>query len=210
MLSVSSIGSASGAADYYGKDDYYVTGEADTPGLEWGGKGAAKMGLQGKAEGADFKQVLQGTHPAFKDADKAPGGPDGKHRAGWDLTFSAPKSVSLAILVGGDRRLDAVHDKAVDRAMAYAEKHFAITRVRDQGKIREVNTGNLVYAKTVHGTSRQGDPQRHTHVVVANATVEPQTGKVRALETLQLFRHRQLVGRIYQAELAKGAIAPRL
>lgn len=206
MLSVSSIGSASGAADYYGKDDYYVTGEADTPGLEWGGKGAAKMGLQGKAEGADFKQVLQGTHPAFKDADKAPGGPDGKHRAGWDLTFSAPKSVSLAILVGGDRRLDAAHDKAVDRAMAYAEKHFAITRVRDQGKIREVNTGNLVYAKTVHGTSRQGDPQRHTHVVVANATVEPQTGKVRALETLQLFRHRQLVGRIYQAELAKGAM----
>ena len=49
MLSVSSIGSSSGAAEYYGKDDYYVTGEADTPGLEWGGKGAAKIGLEGKA-----------------------------------------------------------------------------------------------------------------------------------------------------------------
>tara|TARA_R110002124_G_scaffold270042_3_gene438145 strand:+ start:5746 stop:8931 length:3186 start_codon:yes stop_codon:yes gene_type:complete len=206
MLSVSSIGSSSGAAEYYGKDDYYVTGEADTPGLEWGGKGSAKIGLQGKAEGSDFKQVLQGTHPAFKDGDKTPGGADPKHRAGWDLTFSAPKSVSLAILVGGDRRLDIAHNKAVDRAMAYAEKHFAITRVRDQGKIREVNTGNLVYAKTVHGTSRQGDPQRHTHVVVANATVEPSTGKVRALESYQLFKHIQLVGRIYRAELAQEAM----
>jgi len=207
MLSVSSIGSSSGAAEYYGKDDYYVTGEADTPGLEWGGKGAAKIGLAGKAEGTDFKKVLQGTHPAFKDGDKTPGGADPKHRAGWDLTFSAPKSVSLAILVGGDRRLDVAHNKAVDRAMTYAEKHFAITRVRDQGKIREVNTGNLVYAKTVHGTSRQGDPQRHTHVVVANATVEPSTGKVRALESYQLFKHIQLVGRIYRAELAKEALA---
>ena len=207
MLSVSSIGSSSGAAEYYGKDDYYVTGEADTPGLEWGGKGAAKIGLEGKAEGADFKKVLQGTHPAFKDGDKTPAGADPKHRAGWDLTFSAPKSVSLAILVGGDRRLDVAHNKAVDRAMVYAEKHFAITRVRDQGKIREVNTGNLVYAKTVHGTSRQGDPQRHTHVVVANATVEPSTGKVRALESYQLFKHIQLVGRIYRAELAKEALA---
>jgi hypothetical protein len=91
-----------------------VTGEADTPGLEWGGKGAAKIGLEGKAEGTDFKKVLQGTHPAFKDGDKTPAGADTKHRAGWDLTFSAPKSVSLAILVGGDRRLDrALHRRLV-------------------------------------------------------------------------------------------------
>lgn len=206
MLSVSSIGSASGAADYYGKDDYYVTGEADTPGLEWGGKGAEKVGLTGKASPDDFKAVLEGKHEAFKDPERPDAQADNKHRAGWDLTFSAPKSVSLAILVGKDDRLDKAHDKAVNTAMAYAEKHFAITRVRDQGKIKEVQTGNLLYAQTVHGTSRAGDPQRHTHVVIANATVEPSTGKVRALETLQLFKHSNLVGRIYQAELAKEAI----
>ncbi|PSJ20548.1 conjugative relaxase, partial [Halomonas sp. ND22Bw] len=187
-------------------DDYYVTGEADTPGLEWGGKGAEKVGLTGKARPEDFKAVLEGKHEAFKDPERPDAQADGKHRAGWDLTFSAPKSVSLAILVGKDDRLDKAHDKAVNTAMAYAEKHFAITRVRDQGKIKEVQTGNLLYAQTVHGTSRAGDPQRHTHVIVANATVEPSTGKVRALETLQMFKHSQLLGRIYRAELAKEAI----
>lgn len=206
MLSVSSIGSASGAADYYGKDDYYVTGEADTPGLEWGGKGAEKVGLTGKASPWDFKAILEGNHEVFKGPGRPEAQADRNHRAGWDLTFSAPKSVSLAILVGKDDRLDKAHDKAVNTAMAYAEKHFAITRVRDQGKIKEVQTGNLLYAQTIHGTSRSGDPQRHTHVVIANATVETSTGRVRALETLQLFKHSNLVGRIYQAELAKEAI----
>lgn len=240
MLSVSSIGNASGAASYYGKDDYYVTGEADAPGLTWGGGGAEMLGLSGRAEAADFKAILNGAHPRLHTevgAEKGDGasgatssqeakggkstptekgrpstghqldtGRGDKHRAGWDLTFSAPKSISIAILVGGDKRLDAAHDRAVAAAMDYAERHFAITRARDNGRIRQVDTGNLVYAQTVHGTSREGDPQRHTHVVVANATVERETGKVRALESLELFKHRELLGRIYQQELAKGAI----
>ena len=211
MLSVSTIGSSSGAASYYGKDDYYVTGEADSPGLEWGGKGSAALGLNGKAEPKDFKEILDGSHPVFVDQRPESLNPqptnDPKHKPGWDLTFSAPKSVSLAILVGGDQRLDNAHDRAVQRAVDYAEQHFAITRVRDKGKVVEVKTGNLVYAKTVHGTSRSGDPQRHTHVVVANATLEPKTGKVRALESLQIFKHTKLLGRVYRAELAKEALA---
>jgi len=211
MLSVSTIGSSSGAASYYGKDDYYVTGEADGPGLKWGGKGSASLGLSGKAEPKDFKEILDGSHPVFV-APKPQGSQpqasnEPKHKPGWDLTFSAPKSVSLAILIGGDTRLDLAHDKAVQRAMDYAEQHFAITRVREKGKVVEVKTGNLVYAKTVHGTSRSGDPQRHTHVVVANATLEPKAGKVRALESLQIFKHTKLLGRIYRAELAKEALA---
>jgi conjugative relaxase-like TrwC/TraI family protein len=211
MLSVTTIGSSSGAASYYGKDDYYVTGEADGPGLEWGGKGSTALGLGGKAEPKDFKEILDGSHPVFVDAkpegspSEPPKGP--KHKPGWDLTFSAPKSVSLAILVGGDTRLDLAHDKAVQKAMDYAEQHFAVTRVREKGKVAEVKTGNLVYAKIVHGTSRSGDPQRHTHVVVANATLEPKTGKVRALESLQIFKHTKLIGRVYRAELAKEALA---
>jgi conjugative relaxase-like TrwC/TraI family protein len=211
MLSVSTIGSSSGAASYYGKDDYYVTGEADGPGLQWGGKGSASLGLRGTAEPKDLREILDGSHPVFIETK-----PDGsqpqpanqpKHKPGWDLTFSAPKSVSLAILVGGDTRLDLAHDRAVQRAMDYAERHFAITRVRQKGKAAEVKTGNLVYAKTMHGTSRSGDPQRHTHVVVANATVEPKSGKVRALESLQIFKHTKLLGRVYRAELAKEALA---
>lgn len=68
--------------------------------------------------------------------------------------------MSLAILVGGDQRLDQAHDRAVDRAMAYVEKHFAVTRQRRNGSIEQVPTGNLLYAKTVHGTSRHGDGTR--------------------------------------------------
>lgn len=203
MLTISGIGSAAGAADYYGADDYYTTGEADSPGLEWGGKAAKSLGFTGAAAPDQFRQVLEGSHCALQ-SDATPH-PD--RRSGWDLTFSAPKSVSLAILVGGDQRLDRAHDRAVDRAMVYVEKHFAVTRQRRNGSIEQVPTGNLLYAKTVHGTSRHGDPQRHTHVVLANATVEPGTRKVRALETLHLYKHRQLVGRVYQAELAKEALA---
>ncbi|WP_433950177.1 MobF family relaxase [Brevundimonas bullata] len=203
MLTISGIGSAGGAADYYGADDYYTTGEADSPGLEWGGKAAKSLGFTGVAEPDQFRQVLEGSHCALQ-SDATPH-PD--RRSGWDLTFSAPKSVSLAILVGGDQRLDRAHDRAVDRAMTYVEKHFAVTRQRRNGSIEQVPTGNLLYAKTVHGTSRHGDPQRHTHVVLANATVEPGSRKVRALETLHLYKHRQLVGRVYQAELAKEALA---
>ena len=124
MLSVSTIGSSSGAASYYGKDDYYVTGEADGPGLVWGGKGSAALGLNGKAEPKDFKEILDGSHPVFVDV-KPEGSPsqpanEPKHKPGWDLTFSAPKSVSLAILVGGDKRLDIAHDKAVKRQIGRA------------------------------------------------------------------------------------------
>lgn len=205
MLSVSRIKSAGRAAEYYGKDDYYITGEADAPGLEWAGQGSRALGLAGPARPADFRAVLSGENPdpngpAISKPDRG-----AKHHPGWDLTFSAPKSVSVAILVGGDQRLDRAHDRAVDRAMSYAERHLSYTRVRDGGQRREVLTGNLVYATTVHGTSREGDPQRHTHVVVANATLDRSSETWRALESLHLYRHRKLLGKIYQAELAKEA-----
>lgn len=213
MLSVSAIKSAGGAADYYGRDDYYVTGEADAPGLTWGGKGATALGWKGEASPHEFRQVLDGSHPAL--TSRKPGAErsadvgapkDAKHRPGWDLTFSAPKSVSVMILIGGDTRLDAAHNRAVSRAMDYVERHLAVTRVRVKGEIHQVKTGNLVYASTVHGTSRDADPQRHTHVVVANATVD-HAGEVRALETKQIYKHQELIGAIYQSELAKAAMA---
>lgn len=203
MLSISRIKSAGRAADYYGRDDYYVTGEADSPGLEWGGKGAEKLGVSGTATSAEFKRVLAGENPK-------PDGPplsrgDGKHQPGWDLTFSAPKSVSVAILVGGDKALDQAHNASVQKAMDYVERNLAATRVREGGERREVQTGNLLYLSTIHGTSREGDPQRHTHVIVANTTQEPKSGEWRALETRHLYKHQVLVGKIYRAELAKEA-----
>ncbi|NEX91186.1 MobF family relaxase [Caulobacter sp. 17J65-9] len=214
MQSIGSVKSAGGAASYYGKDDYYVSGEADRPGLTWGGEGSSLAGLEGRAGTTQFRQVLDGSFAGFanKDPGQAGGGESGKgaagpkdggkHRAGWDFTFSAPKSVSVAILVGGDKGLDRAHDKANAAAMSYIEKHFSVTRVREGGTIVQRVTGNLVYGSVVHGTSRAGDPDRHTHNVVANRTFDHQTGQWRALETHHAFKHQQLTGMIYQAQLA--------
>lgn len=215
MLSIGSVKSAGGAAKYYGSDDYYVSGEADKPGLEWNGNGSALAGLEGRADTRDFREVLQGTHAAFGDGEKGDGdkelgdgegkaskGDDNK-RPGWDFTFSAPKSVSVTILAGGDKALDRAHNKANTEAMAYMEKHFSVTRVREKGTVVHRITGNLVYGSVVHGTSRAGDPDRHTHNVVANKTLDAETGKWRALETQQAYKYQQLLGMIYQGRMAK-------
>jgi conjugative relaxase-like TrwC/TraI family protein len=215
MLSIGSVKSAGGASKYYGSDDYYVSGEADKPGLEWNGSGSAIAGLEGRADTRDFREVLQGTHAAFGDGEKGEGdkelgdgegksskGEENK-RPGWDFTFSAPKSVSVAILAGGDKALDRAHNKANTEAMAYMEKHFSVTRVREKGTVVHRITGNLVYGSVVHGTSRAGDPDRHTHNVVANKTFDAETGKWRALETQQAYKYQQLLGMIYQGRMAK-------
>jgi conjugative relaxase-like TrwC/TraI family protein len=200
MLTVSRIGGASRAAAYYGRDDYYRTGEADRPGLTWGGEGAARLGLRGQASSRDFAAVLDGSRLART------GGADPRHHPGWDFTFSAPKGVSVALLVGGDSRLAAAHDRAVAKAMDYAERRLTFTRRRENGTRLDVCTGNLVYAACVHEVSRAGDPQRHTHVIIANATFDKETGAWRALESRPLFQRRMLLGKIYQAELAKALL----
>lgn len=205
MLSVSSIGSAGGAANYYGKDDYYVSGEAGEAGAVWGGKGAEQAGLSGKAEVGEFQAVLGGKHDAILNGEKPD--LDKKHHPGWDLTFSAPKSVSVAILVGGDKELLAIHKASVKAVMDYAEKHFAATRIREEGQVKEVLTGNLVYATVTHETSRKGDPNIHDHAVVANATYHEPSGQWRAVESLPMFKHIKFMGEMYRQEMAKGAMA---
>ena len=135
------------------------------------------------------------------------GGQRTPRKVGYDLTFSAPKSVSLAALLGGDKRLLAAHEAATNVAMAFAEKHFAVTRSRGpDGAIRHMPTGNLLWARTTHSTSRAGDPQLHSHVVLANATYLTEKGEWRALEGLPVFQNRMLLGLIYQGELARQAL----
>ncbi len=205
MLSISGIGSAGGAANYYGKDDYYVTGEADSPGLVWGGQGSEVAGLKGTSTVEQFRAVLNGSHPSFNGGEVGKG--DDRHRPGWDLTLSAPKSYSVLALVGGDTRLIELERAAVKAAMTYAEEHFSVTRVRQgDGTVKEVRTGNFVYATTVHQTSRAGDPQLHSHNVLANKTFDRETDTWRALETSHLYKNFKTVGLVYQTALAAGAM----
>src|SRR3546814_19306157 len=120
---------------------------------------------------------------------------------GWDVTLSAPKSVSIMAEVAGDRRLIAAHGEAVRTAMAHIERHMAATRIRDGGTVNREATGNLVVASFQHGTSRSHDPQLHTHNVIMNATRD-EDGAWRSLEPRALYQLQKQIGAIYRQELA--------
>ena len=132
---------------------------------------------------------------------------DGKlvHRPGRDVTLSAPKSVSLAALVGGDVRVVDVHDRAVQATLAWIEGNAAETRMKDPATGRMVREGGqkMVAATFRHDTSRNLDPQLHTHAVIANM-VQGEDGKWRSMANEKLYESKMLIGAIYRSELARG------
>ena len=194
VVSVASVGSAAGAAAYYANDNYY-TAEQSAELSEWGGDGAARLELFGKVDAEVFEQVLAGKLPNGATIS----GGAGEHVAGMDLTFSAPKSVSLVALIGGDKRVIAAHIQAVRTTMAWAEKNLAYARQGANGR-ETLATGKLVYALFPHDVSRAHDPQLHVHAVIANATQRPD-GEWRALRNTELYKQNTLIGAIYNAEL---------
>ena len=156
------------AASYYedGADDYYAgEGEASA----WQGRGAEALGLSGAVDSERFRELLAGHVAADGSTSRVATRQDAKSRIGLDLTFSAPKSVSLQALVGGDVRLVEAHDRALQRAIAAAEER-AQARKKVKGQSHVENTRNLVVAKFRHETSRERDPQLHTHALVLNLT----------------------------------------
>ena len=198
MIGVTKIGHAGQAFSYYSeRDDYYLS---DQSAAAWYGAGAADLGLAGDIDPTEFRDVLAGT---FGDAKVQ--NPD-RHTPGWDVTFSAPKSVSIAALVGKDFRLTTAHDEAVRAALDHLEKHVVITRQRvGEGGYAYRNTGSLVAAVVRHSTSRDMDPQLHSHAVVANRTRDPATGKWVALDSRQGLYSTQLeAGNVYMNALADG------
>ena len=152
----------------------------------------------GRVDAATFEDILNGKLP-----DGTQVGEPGKRALGMDLTFSAPKSVSVLGLVGGDKRLIEANMKAVQSAMRFAEMHFAEGRVKEQGSAIPVRTGNLVYALFAHDTSRALDPQAHVHAVIANMTRMP-NGEWRALHNGQLWRNNTVLGSVYNAALRQN------
>ncbi|WP_148722545.1 MobF family relaxase, partial [Klebsiella pneumoniae] len=167
MMSIGSVKSAGSAGNYYtDKDNYYVIGSMDE---RWQGKGAEALGIDGKAvDKALFTELLKGKLPDGSDLTRIQDGAN-KHRPGYDLTFSAPKSVSVMAMLGGDKRLIDAHNQAVTEAVRQLET-LAATRAMTDGKSETVLTGNLIVAKFNHDTNRNQEPQIHTHAVVINAT----------------------------------------
>ncbi len=208
MLSIGALSSAAQGASYYEQDGYY---EKDDPehreASGWAGKGAEELGLTGPVDPATFRAVLEGKVPDGSGTELGRRGKDGEilHRPGRDLTFSAPKSVSIAALVGGDDRIVNAHDRAVAAALAWVEGNAAETRMKDAdtGKMVRVGNQKIVAATFRHDTSRNLDPQLHTHSVIANM-VQGEDGKWRSMANEGLYANQKLIGMLYRNELAAG------
>ena len=217
MLTISKPLSAGQAQTYHqkeftAKEQNYWSQRGVIAG-EWQGRMAGEFGLAGAVSAEDFAKLSQGQHPQtgeqlvrqrasyeYQDA-------DGKtirtmeHRAGWDATFSAPKSVSLTALVGCDERVREAHRQSVSVALDQLERY---TQARIGGNHPPETTGRFIAAKFEHDTARPVDgyvaPQLHTHAVVFNVT-ERENGQPRAIQPQSLFASQQYATAIYQSEL---------
>ena len=217
MLTISKPLSAGQAESYHKKEftseqqSYWSRGNAAQG--EWQGRLAAKYCLSGVVSEEAFARLSQGQHPLtgeqlvrhrlaheYKDVNRKTVTAM-EHRAGWDATFSAPKSVSLTALVGGDHRIREAHRESVRVALDELERY---TQARIGGNHPAETTGKLVVAKFEHDTARPVNgyaaPQLHTHAVIFNIT-ECENGEPRALQTHSLFQSQQFATAIYQSEL---------
>ncbi len=218
MLTISKEPLSSSQAQRYHKLDYtsesqsYYKQDGAVQG-EWQGQLAQKYGLAGVVRAEDFAQLGEGRHPQtgqelvrHRTAQEYTAA-DGttiksvEHRAGWDATFSAPKSVSLTALVGGDQRVRDAHRAAVTTALSELERY---TQARIGGNNPADTTGKFVAAKFEHDTARPVDgyaaPQLHTHAVVFNVT-ERADGTSRALQSKSYYESQSFTTAVYQAEL---------
>ncbi len=207
VVSIGAVASSAQGISYYERDGYYARDDpAHRDASAWTGKGAEDLGLSGPVDPDLFKAVLEGKVLDGTGRQLGRGGPDGvlQHRPGRDLTFSAPKSVSLAALIGGDGRVVDAHDRAVKRSLAWIEGNAAETRLKDPETSRMVRAGDqkTVAATFRHDASRNLDPQLHTHAVLANM-VQGGDGKWRTMANEALYRRQKLIGIIYRSELAR-------
>ncbi|ENM5770904.1 conjugative transfer relaxase/helicase TraI [Vibrio mimicus] len=229
MLSISPLKSASDAAKYYlseetpkdlpdvclekdAGDNYYLKEKDQGENTFWYGQLAEEAGLLGKpVDQATLESVLSGHL-----GDETIKGKREKHKSGFDLTFSAPKSVSVLALVGGDTRLIEAHNNAVKFALTELERDVAQVKVtREKGVQKYENTDSMIFAVVRHKTSRENDMQVHSHALAANMTRD-QEGDLRALATClkqkggvingtgeRIYHFQKYYGILYQSQLAK-------
>ena len=168
---------------------------------EWNGKLAEKIGLKGDVDIKKFVSLLDG-HIEDQVLGRIGKGGEIEHKSGWDFTFSAPKSVSILAILGGDKDLLAAHHEAVKYSLGVLEDKV-ITRKSTNGILAEHNTKNALFASFTHTTSRSLDPQLHTHNVLINATeVE---GRYASIESSPLYDAKMSTGLAYRVKLAELA-----
>jgi len=218
MLTISNPLSASQALAYHAeefsnaRENYYTQGDQIRG--EWHGRLAEQWGLRGEVGEEHFQRLTEGQHPITGEqlvrhkAAREYVNEHGQkirtmeHRAGWDATFSAPKSVSLTALVGGDERIRETHQQSVAVALDELERYV---QARIGGNLPAETTGKWVAAKFEHDSARPVDgyaaPQLHTHVVFFNLT-ETEGGGTYSLQPRELYKTQQYATAVYRSELA--------
>ncbi len=179
MLSTCVVKNVGQASHYFSDGDNYYTKDEGVEQSEWYGKGAKNQNLDGKINKDTFERLLHGITPDGETLGKVIDDKI-KHRAGWDLTLSAPKSVSLMALIAGDKRLVEAHRDAVKTTLDQIERSCAQARIKKNGSMSFERTNNITAALYHHDLSRAKDPQLHTHSVVMNMT-QRNDGKWRSL-----------------------------
>ncbi len=223
MISTSAISSSGGATKYLNEQNgqQSATGAAEYYGdvrSTWGGQAAdifrgenGQIVGQGEAvRSADMTKALDGYIRDGNGEDRRLGVERGgvwQHRCGRDLTFGAPKSLSIQSEVFGDKSVREIHERGVDAAMAYLERDAAVAHIRGQ----DVQTGNLLYTKHEHSNARPVggivDPQMHTHVAVANATFDAGSSRWYSLRDKEILDHRATADTVYKASMAADLVA---
>ena len=208
MVTIKSQSSPRNAARYFdehlSRDDYFSEKQQTTG--RWFGRGCEPFGLESESvvEQEPFVALCKGLRP--DDHSKLTQRATTNRRCLYDLTVSAPKSISIMALVAGDARLIAAHEKAVAVTLAAAEK-LARVRVRKGAAVdtrQSRITGNLIGAQFLHRESRALDPHLHTHCVIFNVTHDPVEQRLKALEPRQFYDQSKHLTQIYRAHLSQS------
>jgi conjugative relaxase-like TrwC/TraI family protein len=201
MIRITQQNSAAGAKRYYATADYYSEGQ-EIVGV-WGGKGAARLGLEGTVDKFSFERLCDNLNPATGEPLTVRTRSD--RTVGYDFTFSVPKSVSLLYAMTGDQEVLAAFRGAVDDTMREIETEMK-TRVRKGRKDEDRVTSNMVWAEFIHTTSRPvdgvPDPQLHAHVFVFNTTWDEQEERWKAGQFRELKRDAPYFQAAFRVRLA--------
>ena len=203
VLTIGKLGASPDQLGYYeqqvaqGMEDYF-SGRGEAPG-RWAGAGSGLVGVRGRVEREGFMRAMEGRDPRTGEQLKPEHGRT--KVAAFDLTFSAPKSVSVLFAIADESTASAMlqaHERAVEAAFAYIEREACFTR-RGRNGVNRVRGDGFLAAAYRHRLSRAGDPQLHTHVVAANMTRAE--GRWTSLEAHGLYEHKSAAGALYRAVL---------
>ena len=209
VANLTDLASTAMTVEYFAEEGYYAKNDPRQRRASfWHGGAARALGLPKHVSPRRFERILLGHVPGTDIRLGRARDGERQHRPGFDLTLSAPKTVSLEALLYGDRRVLGAHDAAVKATLDWLETELLQTRSYDPVTKQRprVAANGLVAAGFRHLTSRDEDPQLHTHCIIANMT-RNRSGEWRSVEPTEMRRNVRLIGAVYRQDLARRLLA---